>query len=129
MTKITINADCGDAPKQLLLRDLNIAFARADVEAILALMSDDIVWRMVGADAAEGKDAVRQALGAMKDVVASELIIDSIITRGSEGAVSGEIRIKGGGSYAFCDVVQFTSEAGEKIKTMTSYAIEITDES
>ena len=54
MTKITITADCGDAPKTLL-RDLNIAFARADVEAILALMSDDVVWRMVGAGVSEGK--------------------------------------------------------------------------
>ncbi len=128
MPKITINADCGDARNKLLLRDLNIAFARADVEAILALMSDDIVWRMVGADVAEGKDAVRQALEAMQDAVASELVIDSIITQGSEGAVNGEIRIAGGGSYAFCDVVQFARAAGNTIKTLTSYAIEISEE-
>ena len=123
MTKITINADCGDAPKTLL-RDLNIAFARADVEAILALMSDDVVWRMVGAGVSEGKDAVRQTLEAMADVVASELVIDSIITDEIGGAVSGEIRLEGGRAYAFCDVVQFTS-AGDKIKSMTSYAIDI----
>lgn len=128
MPKITINADCANAPKKLLLRDLNIAFARADVEAILALMSDDIVWRMVGADVADGKAAVRQALEAMKDAVASELVIDSIITCGSEGAVNGEIRLEGGSTYAFCDVVQFTGAAGDKIKTITSYAIEITEE-
>ena len=45
MPKITIHADCGDAPEKALLRDLNIAFANADVESILGFFSDDIRWR------------------------------------------------------------------------------------
>lgn len=30
MTRITVNADCGHSPKKALLKDLNIAFARAE---------------------------------------------------------------------------------------------------
>ena len=58
--------------------------------------------------------------------MASELIIDSIITDENGGAVNGEIRIEGR-AYAFCDVVQFTG-AGDKIKSMTSYAIDISED-
>ena len=43
MTKITVNADCGNAPKKQILLDLNIAYARADIDAILENLSDDIV--------------------------------------------------------------------------------------
>ena len=34
MLRITVHAECGDAPKKQFLRDLNIAFARADVDGI-----------------------------------------------------------------------------------------------
>lgn len=48
MTKLTIHADCGNAPEKLLLRNLNIAFAQGDVEGILGHFSDDIRWQIVG---------------------------------------------------------------------------------
>lgn len=50
------------------------------------------------------------------------------ITHGPDAAVNGVIRSNAGQSHAFCDVVQFDGAAGMKIKTMTSYSIEITDE-
>lgn len=128
MLKVTINADCGNAPKALLLRDLNIAFARADVEDILDKFTEDIRWQIVGVADLRGKAAVRGALEAMQNVLASELLIHSIITHGLEGAVNGVITMEQGGSVAFCDVCQFASAAGKKIKTMTSYAVEIKTE-
>ena len=55
MTKITIHADCAEAPQKALLRDLNIAFAQADVERILGFFSDDIRWRIMGGADLRGK--------------------------------------------------------------------------
>lgn len=81
MSKITVNADCGYAPEKALLSDLNIAFAKADVEGILGYFSDDIRWRIMGAADLHGKAAARKALEEMKDVVTRELVIDSIITQ------------------------------------------------
>ncbi|MCY4539511.1 MAG: nuclear transport factor 2 family protein [Chloroflexi bacterium] len=125
MLKITINADCGNAPKKLLLRDLNIAFARADVEGILDKFSDDIRWQIIGGADLRGKAAARAALEAMKNAVATALLVHSIITHGREGAVNGVITMERGGSVAYCDVCQFASAAGKKIKSMKSYAVEI----
>ena len=123
--KITVKADCDGAPAKQLLRDLNIAFARADVDGILDCFAGDIRWRIIGDKEIRGKAAARETLTAMADFAISELIIHSIIVDGREGAVSGLIRSESGGTVAFCDVCQFASAAGAKIKTMTSYAVEI----
>lgn len=128
MTKVTVHADCGNAPKKLVLRDLNIAFAKADVEGILDHFTDDIRWQMVGEADLRGKEAVRESLEAMKGMVASELVILSIITHGSEGAVNGVITTEQGGSFAFCDVYRFESASSKKIKSMMSYAISLNKE-
>ncbi len=125
MPKITIHADCGDVPKKALLRDLNIAYARSDVEAILDFFTDDIRWHIVGEFEMRGVDQVRQALLQMKDVKARELVIDSIITQGGEGVISGSIIPENGKPVAFCDVCRFA--AGEKIKSIKSFTVELND--
>jgi len=118
MTRITIHADCGGAPKTQLLRDLNIAFAKADVEGILEFFRDDIRWRIMGEADLRGKEAVRAAMEAMQAMVASELIIHSFIIQGRAAAVNGLIRTEGGGSVAFCDICQFESADGNKIQSV-----------
>ena len=125
MTKIYIDADCGDAPERLLVRDVNVAFAQADVEGILDRLAVDIHWQIIGKADIRGKEAVGAALEAMKDVVTRELVILSIISLGTEGAANGVIRTEGGGSFAFCDFYRFTSASGEKIKLMMSYVVEL----
>ena len=125
MTKITVHPDCAGAPEKQLLRDLNIAYARADVEGILECFTDDIRWRIVGEFEMRGKEKVRGVLEQMKDVKVRELIIDSVITQGPEGAISGAIIPEDGNPVAFCDVCQFQSAAGGKIKAMKSYTVEL----
>ena len=107
-----------------MLRDLNIAFAHSDVEAILDHLTDDIRWQIIGEADLRGKEAVRAALKAMKDTATSGLIINSIITHGPEGAVNGVITTEQGGSFSFCDVYRFASASGKKFKSMTSYVID-----
>ena len=36
MARVTIHANCGDAPKRVLLRDLTVAFANAESDGIRA---------------------------------------------------------------------------------------------
>ncbi|MCY4106196.1 MAG: nuclear transport factor 2 family protein [Chloroflexi bacterium] len=83
MTQITVHADCGHLPndghsaKKQLLRDLNIAFARAEVDEILALLSEDITWHIVGDAVLEGKAAVRQVLRArLAELTEGALFLD-----------------------------------------------------
>lgn len=125
MTKITVHPDCGNAPKKQLLRDLNIAFARADVEGILEMFTDDISWRIIGEFEMRGVEQARQTLLQMKDAAVRELIIDSIIIQDREGAVSGTIIPENGKPVAFCDICQFQSAAGSKIRSIKTYTIEL----
>ena len=127
MPSITVKPDCGNSPEKALLRDFISAFAHADVDGILAPMSDDIVWNLVGDAVIEGKENVRELLESMENAGTSDLVIESIITHGRDAAVNGVIRSNSGQAHAFCDVVQFDSAAGMKIKIMTSYSIEISD--
>ena len=125
MTRMTIHADCGNASKKLLLRDLNIAFAQGDVEGILDHFVDGIRWQVIGDADLRGKEAVRSTLEAMKDVVRSELVILSVITHGAEGVVNGVITTEQGGSFAFCDVYRISSSSSKEIKSMMSYVIDL----
>lgn len=125
MPKITVHADCEDAPKKALLRDLNIAYAKSDVEAILDFFTDDIRWQIVGEFEMRGADQARQVLLQMKDVKARELVIDSIIIEGGEGVICGSIMPENGKPVAFCDVCQFAGAAGVKIKSMKSFTVEL----
>ena len=128
MPNITVRPDCNNAPKKALLRDFISAFANADIDGILSPMSDDVVWNLVGDSVIEGKENVRALLEAMQGIGTSDLVIESIITHGREAVVNGVIRSNSGQAHAFCDVVQFTSAASMKIKTMTSYSIAIDEE-
>ncbi len=124
MTKITVNSDCGNAPKISLLKNFNIAFAKGDPEFIIKHVSDDIKWTMVGDKTIEGKKHFSQEINKMKEYVADELIIHAIIMHGHQAALNGEMKM-GGKTYAFCDVYCFTSASSLLIKEMKSYIIEV----
>ncbi len=127
MTKLTIHADCNNAPEKHILRDLNIAFAHADVEAILNHFTDDIHWQIVGETDLRGNETVRTALEAMQDTVTTELTIHATVTHSPEAAVHGVITTEQGGSFAFCDIYRFASPSANKINAMTSYVIALND--
>ena len=122
MTKITIKADCGNSPKKEFLKDFNVAFATGNAEFIIDNVSDDIHWYMYGDREFEGKTDFAKEINIMKDYVADEVIVHSIVTHGTEAALNGEIKMSGK-TYAFCDVYQFTRAGSNTIKEMRSYVI------
>ncbi|WP_424963658.1 nuclear transport factor 2 family protein [Ekhidna sp.] len=124
MTKVTIKADCNNSPKKEFLKDLNVAFATGDANFIIKNVSDDIHWNIYGDKEIKGKEAFSKEINIMKDYVADEVIVHSIVTHGAEAALDGEM-IMGGKSYAFCDMYQFTSAGSNTIKAMRSYVISI----
>jgi len=125
MTKITVSPDCGNAPRKKFLKDFNIAFATGDADFIIAHVSEEIEWIMIGDKHISGKEAFAKEIDMMKDHVAEEVVIHSIITHGREAAVNGEIKM-GGKTYAFCDVYRFTNTTKNIIRGMNSYIISIT---
>lgn len=125
MTLITLNTDCANSPKREFLKEFNITFAKGDVDFIINNVTDDIVWEIIGDKKVEGIHLISEELNKMKNYKCLELIIHQVITHGKEGAVSGVIKMIDNKTYAFSDFYTFVSAAGNKIKTITSYVIEI----
>ncbi len=124
MTKIIVDEDCGNAPKILLLRDFNIAFAKQNAEFVLQNLTDNIRWDRVGDKLVEGKDQVAKEVDKMQQTKTAELTIKNIMTHGNVGAVDGITKLDNGKSYAFCDVYRFSSSAKDaKIREITTYII------
>lgn len=42
MVTINVTEDCGNSPKNLLLKELNIAFARGDIASLTDLVTADL---------------------------------------------------------------------------------------
>src|SRR5690625_3460198 len=92
MTKITLlRDDCGNAPKKAFIQELNVAFAKADVDTLLDKVTDDITWEIIGDKKIEGIDDFKQELHAMRDHKAAELVLERVLTHGTDGAASGVI--------------------------------------
>lgn len=125
MTKITVSTDCGNSPKQEFLKAINIAFAKGKVDFLAENVTDEIVWHIVGDRTIEGKENFKEELETMKNESASELILKQILTHGKEGAANGIIKAHNGKSYAFSDFYEFNNAKSSKIKSITSYVIEI----
>lgn len=122
MVQVYSPVDCGNAPRKQVLKDFNVAFARGDVQAILVMLHDEIVWHMIGDRTLQGKEAVAAVLREMQDEECTELHIHHIITHGSEAALNGTMTMKDGRRYAFCDVYVFAGfSKSAKIKEITSY--------
>ncbi len=107
------------------LKDFNIAFAKGNVEFIIESVTDEIVWDIVGDKKIEGKEKFIEELAKMKSKKATELIIDQILSHGKEGATNGIMKMQNGKNYAFSDFYKFKGAKGAKIKSITSYVIEI----
>ena len=125
MTKITSSPNCGNSPKMTFIKEFNIAFAKADVEFLLESVTEDIVWDIIGDKKIVGKKDFADELNKMKSKKVSELILHQILSHGKEGAANGIMELQNSKKYAFSDFYQFTGAKGAKIKSITSYAIEI----
>jgi limonene-1,2-epoxide hydrolase len=108
-----------------LIEAFNIAFAENDIDFLLHAVTEDIQWLMVGKKAIQGKKDFETALRKMEGVKAKELIIQSVISHGAEGACAGEMIMEDGDSYAFADIYRFNSAAGKQIKFMRSLVIKL----
>lgn len=124
--KIIVEEDCGNSPRRLMLKKLNISFARGDAENILSHVTNDIVWESVGGKQLVGIENVRSELETLKEIQVAKLEIENIITHGKAASANGMIRMENGKKYAFCDVYLFNnSSKNGKIKGIKSYCIEV----
>lgn len=123
--KIEIVEQAGDSARIDFLKTYNLLFAKSDIEGILAMMTADAVWDMVGHSTITGQDDIRAALQAMAMEEATELRVSSIITQGNRTVCAGEMHFEGS-AIAFCDIYEFAGESGDlKISKLISYGVDI----
>ncbi|MEW5797550.1 MAG: nuclear transport factor 2 family protein [Bacteroidota bacterium] len=126
--RIVCKEDCGSSPKKLFLRDFNIAAAKVNLPFIKKSLTEDVMWHLfepAGQKEIFGRDNVLQEYKNNLVIVPIEFVIDTIITHGYGGAVKGQIKSKDGKLYVFGDFYEFNSAKSVKIKSMTSYIVEI----
>jgi hypothetical protein len=123
MAKIQIQPDCGNAPRKLFLKELNIALAKGDTAFIKDTIPELINWEIVGQKSATGKDDYLKALKEHKLWKVKELIVDTIITHGPDASVSGQIITSDKSMYKFCDIYRFKGAGGTSITSITTFLI------
>lgn len=122
--KLVIPSDCDNAPKHRIIRDLNIAFAKGDVDALKANFHNDITWEMIGDRVLTGIQEVTDFLLSIKENKATALELKQILTHGKHAAASGILTFNNNKVY-FHDFYEFSSAGSSLIKKINSMAMDV----
>ena len=107
---------------KVIIEKVNAAFARNDVETLLAHCTDDFEWTMVGSEGVRGKDAVRKWM-ASAPPEAPKFTVDTVVAEGDYVTCIGDMTMNEKGTvvpYSYCDVWRFR---GDKIAELRAFVI------
>ena len=125
----TINKTIIEATSEEIVRNVNDAFNRNDMQAFLSYCTDDIRWNMIGSSSTQGKDAILKMMNKMPDM-SPDISVNNIFVAGNKAACTGTfLMTKHTGEkthYSFCDIYQF---AAGKIAVMDSYVLPLKGDS
>ena len=108
--------------KKDVIKHVDDAFARNDVERFLSFCDDDFVWTMVGSDPIKGKDAVRKWM-ASGPPEPPNFTVNTVVAEGDVVTSIGDMTMTENGKtvpYAYCDVWRFR---GDKIVELRAFVI------
>ncbi len=116
-----------NSAKAEFIREYNSWFMTDDMDRIMAVLDDGIVWEMVGEVTVEGKKAVREFLSKSpegeENMDMIEERVDGILVDGLLGSSFGTVIMANGESYAFNDVLQFKDSEEIKIEKVKTFMI------
>jgi uncharacterized protein len=101
-------------------------FRASDHEAILALLSDEVVWVIHGHRRTEGKEAFDREIENDAFEGRPKLTVERLIEEGNTVVAPhlGEGRLRGGDAFRFAGVTVF-GFAGELISRVESYIVPV----
>lgn len=123
MGKISIQTDCGNSPRKLFLKDLNVALANGDKDFLTNNIPQKIKWEISGKKKVSGQEDYIKTVLHHKLWKAKELVIDTMITHGPDASVSGTVISADNSEYAFCDIYRFKGAGGTIINSITTFLI------
>ncbi|WP_079709208.1 nuclear transport factor 2 family protein [Paraliobacillus ryukyuensis] len=114
--------------KHIFFQQFNEALMKGDLSFILASVTDDVSWKMIGNDVIEGKGKLANVLGSMDHTMEYNVKLDHIIIQDLEAAVNGMIEVTTSlnelKTYGFCDIYLLNNKVDGKIKEIKSYVIQ-----
>ncbi|WP_159617451.1 hypothetical protein [Arthrobacter zhaoguopingii] len=124
MVAVTEPAGCGNAPRQLIIRDVVLALAEVKEPHLRGLLDEKVRWGLPGAASIEGLSQLTARLSGQGEVAAIELT--SILTHGREGSTDGVLTFRDGRRQAFCHVLRFASAVKTaRVTEIRSYLIDL----
>lgn len=120
--------DCGNAPKKQFLVDYQRALAEKDLDFLSNHLSARIKWEIVGEMTISGKEEFLKHISETKFGKAQHLVVETVITHGTDAALSGRLTTADGGIYHFCEVYKFKGFKGFELASIKSYFVEATPE-
>lgn len=123
--KITVSEDCGNAPKKSFLKDYLSAVAKGNTSFLTQHVEESITWEIVGSKSLDTKDQYLQAIQEHPLTDAQELVIETIITHGTDAAATGTFTISDGSKFAFCESYKFKGFKSAELKSIKSFLIRL----
>lgn len=118
---IELPADCGNAPRMVVVGDFVTNWANGDTDAVSAWLSNDVTWTMVGAETYTGPGSAQDAAPRIR---VERLVVQSIVTHGRLASCDGYLRA-GATRIAFSHAIRFAGASkSAKIAELRTYCIE-----
>jgi hypothetical protein len=116
MIEININSDCGNSPRKLFLKKLTVANAKGDLSFVIDNISKNISWEVLGNRRVVVYEDYIKEIVESKIWKVKNLIVDTIITHGTDASLSGLFITKENIRYSFCDIYSFKGAGGVQIE-------------
>lgn len=119
--KINLPADCGNAPRMIIVGEFVVNWAKGDTDAVAEWLCDDASWSLVGEGTHIGPDSSREA---GPRIGAERLEVLSIVTHGRLASCDGYLEA-GTTRIAFSHVFRFAGASrSAKVAELRTYSVE-----
>ena len=102
-----------------------IAFANGNIDYITDNLPEQITWLIIGEKIINGKKNFLTELEKHKLWKTKDLIIDTIITHGTDASVAGLATLENNTGFSFCDIYKFKGAGGTGINSITTFIIDL----
>lgn len=107
-----------------IVKEINDAFTKNNVEGFLAHCTEDLYWGMAGETEQKGKPAIREWMKQMEGHEAPKFTVEAIFGDDTHVACHGQMTMKDPqgkeGKYSYCDVYTFK---GDKVSELRSFVV------
>lgn len=87
--EVTVDVDCGNAPRKAQVRDWVVALAAGDVDAVCNELDTGVRWDVAGQRRYEGIDEVRRYVEQLADEEITSLSIRHVLSHGKQVVAEG----------------------------------------